>query len=189
VSRVGRAAARAVIRLYPRSWRGRYEEELLSLLDDSRAGIGAVGDLAAGALKQHMKGGAPVRFEPAHRHPSAFAVAAILVMAPTLALVTLSLIGHELGVSAVASAIDPLIVAVTAPRIIDLGLVLAPLAAFALAALPLLDARVEHGDDGRVVALRVRALPANLVVVAVAVLLGVALVWHVVAESVFRIGA
>jgi hypothetical protein len=110
-------------------------------------------------------------------------------MAPTLALVTLSLIGHELGVSAVASAIDPLIVAVTGPRIIDLGLVLAPLAAFALAALPLLDARVEHGDDGRVVALRVRALPANLVVVAVAVLLGVALVAHVVAESVLRVGA
>jgi hypothetical protein len=189
VSRVGRAAARAVIRLYPRSWRGRYEEELLGLLDDTNAGIGAVGDLAAGAFKEHVTGGAPVRFEPAHRHPSAFAIAAMLVMAPTLALVVLSLIGHELGVSAVASAIDPLIVALTAPRIIDLGLVLAPLAAFALAALPLLDARLEHGENGPLLALRIRALPANLIVVGVAVLLGVALVGHIVTESVLQVGA
>lgn len=113
----------------------------------------------------------------------------MLVMAPTLALVVLSLIGHELGVSAVASAIDPLIVALTAPRIIDLGLVLAPLAAFALAALPLLDARFEHGDNGRLLALRIRALPANLIVVGVAVLLGVALVGYIVTESVLQVGA
>jgi len=189
VSRIGRAAARAVIRLYPRSWRRRYGAELLDLVDDTDAGIGVVGDLAIAAFRQHMNGGAPVRFEPAYRHPSAFAVAATVVMAPTLALVTLSLIGHELGVSAVASAVDPVIVAVTAPRIIDLALVLAPLAALALAALPLLDARLEHGEDGPMVALRVRALPVNLVVVAVAVLLGLALVGHIVTESVLEAGA
>jgi len=178
VSRIGRAAARAVIRLYPRSWRRRYGAELLDLVDDTDAGIGVVGDLAIAAFRQHMNGGAPVRFEPAYRHPSAFAVAATVVMAPTLALVTLSLIGHELGVSAVASAVDPVIVAVTAPRIIDLALVL-----------PLLDARLEHGEDGPMVALRVRALPVNLVVVAVAVLLGLALVGHIVTESVLEAGA
>ena len=43
-----------------------------------------------------------MRFEPARRHPLAFAVAAFLVMAPTLVLIALSLIGHELGLTAVA---------------------------------------------------------------------------------------
>jgi hypothetical protein len=184
VSRLGRTAARAALRLYPRAWRRRYEAELLDLVDETDAGIGTVGDLAAGALRQHVMGGAPVRFGPAYRHPSGFAAAALVVIAPTTALVVASIIGHELGVSAVASAVDPLIVAVTAPRIIDLGLVLAPLAALALAALPLLDARVEQGADGPLLALRVRALPLNLATVGVALLVGLALVGHMVTEAV-----
>ena len=156
------------------------------LVDATDAGIGEVIDLAAGAFGQHVNGGARMRFEQAHRHPSAFAIVAGLVMAPTFAFVTLSVIGHELGVSAVASAIDPLIETVTAPRIVDLALVLAPIVALVLAALPLLDARFESGDDGRLLAVRVRALPANLAMVGVALLLGAALAAHVVSESVLH---
>lgn len=186
MSHLGRAAARAVIGLYPRSWRQRYAAELRDLVDDTDAGLGEVIDLAAGALRQHVNGGAHMRFEPAHRHPSAFAIVAAVVMSPTFAFVTLSLIGHELGVSAVASAVDPMIATVTASRVIDLALVVAPLVGLVLAALPLLDARLEHGEGGRLLAVRVRALPANLAAVGVALLLGAALVAHVVAESVVR---
>jgi len=189
MSRLGRAAARAVIRLYPQSWRHRYAAELQDLIVDADAGFGEVIDLAAGAIHQHVIGGAPMRFEPAHRHPSAFAAVALAITAPTFAFVTLSVIGHELGVSAVAAVVDPVIEAVTAPRVVDLALVLAPLAAFALAVLPLLDARLEQGDDGRMLAVRVRALPINLAVGALAVLLGAALVAHIVAESVLHAGA
>lgn len=186
MSRLGRAAARAVIGLYPRSWRQRYAAELRDLVEVTDAGIGEVIDLAAGALGQHVNGGSHMRFEPAHRHPSAFAIVAGLAMAPTLAFVTLSLIGHELGVSAVASVVDPMIATVTAPRIVDLALVVAPLVGLVLAALPLLDARLERGDGGRLLAVRVRALPANLAMAGVAVLLGAALVAHIAAESVVR---
>lgn len=189
MSRIARVAARAAVHLYPASWRHRYAAELRALIDESDAGIRDVVDVAAGAVHEHAIGGAPMRFEPAHRHPSAFAAAAFAILAPTFALVTLSIIGHELGVSAVASVVDPVIETVTAPRIVDLALVLAPLAAFALAALPLLDARIERGDEGRLLALRVRALPINLAVVTLAVLLGGALVAHIVAESVLHAGA
>ena len=183
MSRLGRAAARAVIGLYPRSWRQRYGAELLDVVEEADAGLGEVIDLAAGALGQHVNGGESMHFEPAQRHPSAFALVAGLVMAPTLAFVTLSLIGHELGVAAVASVVDPLIVTVTAARFVDLALVVAPLVGLVLAALPLLDARPEHGDGGSLIAVRVRAVPANLAVVGVALLLGAALVAHAIAES------
>ena len=184
MSRFARAAARAVLRTYPRAWRDRYGAEVRALIDDADAGIGDVADLAAGAARQHIIGGAPMRFEPARRHPFAFALAAFVLMAPTLIFATLSLLGHELGLTAVAAAIDPIIVSVTASRAVDLALVGAPLMGLALAVLPLLDLRVESGDEGRTLTLRVRALSANLIVAAVALLLGALLIGHFVAESV-----
>jgi len=189
VSRVGRAAANALIRFYPRAWRSRYAGELRDLIDEADAGVREVFDLAAGAIHQHTIGGAPVRFEPAYNHPSAFAVLALAITAPTMAFVALSILGHELGASAVAAFVDPIIEAVTAPRIVDLALVAAPAVAFVLAFLPLIDARVEHAEGARMVALRVRALPANLAVAALAVLLGAALMAHVIAESMLSVGA
>ena len=48
-----------------------------------------------------------MRFEPAYRHPSAFALAAGLLLLPTFAVVALSLLGHELGLGAVAAVTDP----------------------------------------------------------------------------------
>ena len=189
MSRLARATARAILRAYPRAWRDRYGAEVRDLIDDADAGIGDVADLAAGAARQHIIGGAPMRFEPARRHPLAFAVAAFAVMAPTLILVTLSLLGHELGLTAVAEAVDPIIVTVTTPRLVDLALVSAPLIGLALAALPLLDLRVESADEGPTLTLRVRALTANLIVAATALLLGAILVGHLVVESLPRSGA
>lgn len=118
-----------------------------------------------------------MRFEPAHRHPLAFAVLALVVMAPTLVFVALS-----------AAGLDTM-TWITAPRIVDLALVLAPLAAFLLAALPLVDARVERGVDGPMLGLRVRALPANLVVSLGAMVLAAFLIGHIVTESVLQLGA
>ena len=189
MSRIGRAAARVAIGLYPRAWRARYEDELRDLVEDADVGVGSAMDLVAAAAREHVSGGTPMRFEPAHRHPSAFAIGALAIMAPTLILVVLSIIGHELGVSAVAKIVDPALVTITTPRIVDVGLVIAPAVAAVLALLPLLDVRLERGDEGQLVALRIRALPLNLVVGAVALLLGAILVVHIVAESVLHAGA
>jgi hypothetical protein len=189
MSRIGRAAARLAIGLYPRAWRARYADELLDLVREVDVGVGGAVDMVAAAARLYASGGTPMRFEPAHRHPMAFALVAFAIMAPTLAFVTLSIIGHELGVSAVAKVVDPVLVAITRPRIVDVALVAAPAAAALLALLPLLDVRVERGDEGQLVALRVRALPVNLAVGAIALLLGATLVLHIVSEAVLHAGA
>lgn len=189
MSRIGRAAARVAIGLYPRAWRARYGDELRDLVEEADVGVGGAADMVAAAARQYASGGMPMRLEPAHRHPVAFALVAFAIMAPTLALVTLSLIGHELGVSAVANVVDPLLVAITRPRIVDVALVAAPAAAALLALLPLLDVRLERGDEGQLVAVRLRALPLNLAVGATAVLLGAILVLHIVSEALLHAGA
>ena len=189
MSRLARAAARVLLRTYPRSWRERYGAEVRELIEDADAGICDVVDLAAGAARQHIIGGAPMRFEPARRHPFAFAIAAIVLMTPTLIFLALSLIGHELGFTAVASFVDPIIVSVTKPRVVDLALVGAPLIALVLAALPMVDLRVESDPEGPTLTLRVRALTANVIVATMALLVGALLVGHIVAESVLGTGA
>ena len=183
MSRLARSAARALVNAYPRAWRDRYGDEVRDLIEAADAGIGDVVDLARGAVRQHMIGGSPMRFEPARRHPFAFALAALVLMLPTLAFVTLSLIGHELGITAVASAVDPIIVSVTATHAVSMALVGAPLFALALAVLPLLDLRVGSSDEGTTLALRVRALAANVTVAGIALLLGAVLIGHFVVES------
>ena len=188
MSRIARAAARALLRAYPQAWQARYGPEVRDLIEDADSGISDVADLAAGAVRQHISGGAPMRFEPARRHPFAFAMTGFLLMAPTLVFLMLSLIGHELGFTAVASVIDPIIVSVTAPRIVDLALVSAPLVALALAVLPLLDLRIESVGGGPTLTLRIRALTANVLVATMALLLGVLLIGHFVAESMLRSG-
>ena len=74
-------------------------------------------------------------------------------------------------------------------RPLDLALVIAPLAAFLVALIPLLDLRIEREAGDSVVAVRVHAVTANLVVATLAVLVGAALVGHIVTESVLRVGA
>ena len=189
MSRMGRAAARIAVRRFPAAWRLRYEAELLGLIDDSDSSLADAADLAAEALRQHLDGGTPMRFEPAHRHPGAFALVAGLLLLPTLAVVGLSLLGHELGISAIARAVDPVISALSSVRIVDLALVTAPLAAFALAIAPLLDVRVEPAEPSPVLAFRVRAIRANVFVAVLALLVGIALVGHIVTESVLQLGA
>lgn len=189
MTRLGRGAARLVVRLHPRAWRERYGLEMAGLIDDSDSSLADAADLARSALRAHATGGAPIRFEPAYRHPGPFALVAALLLAPTFAVVALSYIGHELGFGAVAAAIDPWIAQLDTMRVLDLFLVVAPVAAFLVAVLPLLDLRIERDEPAPAVALRVRAVPANLVVGLVALLTGAALVGHIVVESVLRIGA
>lgn len=188
MSRIGRAAARLALRLYPTGWRDRYQAEVLTLIDDSDSGLTDAADLAGSALCQHATGGAPMRFAPAHRHPRAFATAAAVVLLPTLAVVALSLLGHELGVTAVASAVDPVLTWVNTVRIVDLALVLAPAVALLLSVLPLVDLQLQGEAAEQGVTLRLRARAANLVVAAASLAAGAVLAWHIVVESALQRG-
>ena len=130
-----------------------------------------------------------MRFEPAHRHPTAWAIVAAIVLVPTLAIVAVSLIGHELGVTSVAAVTDPFMMWLDTIRPLDLLLVVAPLVAFVVALAPTLDLRLERVEGQRAVAVRLRTLTANLVVAAAAFVTGSALVAHIVTEAVLEIGA
>ena len=186
---MGRAAARAALRLYPRGWRQRYCDEVAHLIDQSDGSLADAIDIARAAVGQQINGGSVMQFGPARRHPVRFAAAALLVVAPTLGVVALSLLGHELGMSAVAVAFDPIVSWIDTVRPLDLALVAAPLVSFLLAVLPLIDVRIESDERGSALALRVHAVTANLVVAATALLVVALLVGHIVAESVLRTGA
>jgi hypothetical protein len=188
MSALGRLAAHVALRLHPRTWRDRYGVEMAGLIDDSDSSLADAADLARSALSAHATGGAPMRFEPAYRHPGPFALVAALILLPTFAVVAVSYLGHELGFSAVADAVDPWIARLDTVRILDLFLVVAPAIAFVLAVAPLLDLRIERDEPRPALAVRVRALPANLVVGTVALIVGAALAAHIVVESVLRLG-
>ena len=189
MSRIGRAASRVALRLHPAAWRARYADEVGDLIDDSDSSLTDAADLARSALDHHLEGATPMRFEPAYRHPTGWAVVAALVLLPTFAIVALSVIGHELGITAVATATDPFMRWLDTIRPLDLLLVVAPLVAFVVALAPLLDLSLERVDGERTVAVRLRTLTGNLAVAAAAFLTGSALVAHIVTEAVLQAGA
>ena len=81
---------RACLRLYPRSWRDRYAEEVLVLVEDAGAGIGDLIDLAVGGLGRRadeLLRGAPM---------SPFVRLSILVVAIAVAMPTAVFIGFQL---------------------------------------------------------------------------------------------
>jgi hypothetical protein len=189
MTRVGRWAARLALRVHPAAWRARYAPEVSDLIGETDSSLTDAADLLRSAVRERMHGGAPMRFGPAYRHPGGWAVAAAVFLMPTFGVVGVSLIGHELGVTAVATLTDPLVAWLDTVRVLDLALVMAPLVAFVLAVLPLLDLRLERVEGTPGIALRLRTSTANLVVAAVALLTGAALVGHIVTESVLRVGA
>lgn len=187
--------ARVCLRLYPSAWRMRYGDELAWLIEETDARGVDLLDLALVGIRLRLstvslgEGGFSMVIGPAHRHPTAFAIGALALMLPTLAFVTLSLLGHELGMTAIAERVDPVISTVTAPRLVDLALVLAPAVSLVLAVAPLVELgrRGVAGERVATVALHLRA--GNLVVAAIALAVGVALVGHVLVESVLQVGS
>jgi hypothetical protein len=188
VSGLGRRAALIALRIHPRSWRDRYGTEVGELIRASDRPVADAIDLARSAVREHANGETLVRFGPASRHPRAWAVAAALLLAPTLVVVGLSIVGHELGVEAVATGIDPIMVWISTLGIVNLGLVAAPAAALVVALLPVIDLRLERVDGGHALAVRMRAVTANLVIAALAFLVGASLAAHIVIESVLERG-
>jgi hypothetical protein len=87
---------RACLRIYPRSWRDRYADEVLVLTEDTGAGIGDLADLAFGGLRRRaheLHGGAPMR--PLIR--SATVILAALVALPTAAFIGLQLVNPSVA--------------------------------------------------------------------------------------------
>jgi hypothetical protein len=187
---------RVLLRCYPSAWRERYGDELLDLiadlpltprvlLDVASAGLG----LRARATRRVLQGDTLMTFQPAWRHPTAFAMAAALLMLPTFFVVASSLLAYELDLAAVREFAAPIQAALTSIGAVELLLVIAPALAAIVASAPLLRLGWERRDGGLQAMVTVRALPLNVVVGLVAIGLGGVLVWYAVIEAVGRAGA
>ena len=87
---------RACLALYPRTWRDRYADEVLLLVEDAGAGIGDLADLAAGGLRRRadeLHGGAPM---PSFIR-SATVILAALVALPTAVFIGLQLVNPSIA--------------------------------------------------------------------------------------------
>ena len=189
-----------ILRLYPSAWRRRYGEELSDLLDDMPASAGATLDLLRGAATLHARafldrvaprllpaGGSPMPTHPLQRHPTAWALIATLVAAPTVAFVTLSFLAYQLEVPGMQAWLEPFMAGLQqAPRIVDLFLLAAPFIAFLLAALPLVGLRLERTEGELRLTLAMRARTLNVIVLALCVVVGGFLLNHLLVEFLFE---
>ncbi len=88
--------ARVCLRLYPRSWRDRYGDEVLLLAEESDGGISDLVDLGLGGLRQRayeQRGGQTMKRRVNPWAAGLAGVAALLAAAPTALFIGLNLFG------------------------------------------------------------------------------------------------
>jgi hypothetical protein len=191
---------KTILRIYPAAWRRRYGEELSDLLDEMPSTPATTLDLLRGAATLHMRafldrvaprlvsaGGPPMPSHPLQRHPTASALVAVLIAAPTAIFVTLSFLAYQLELPGMQAWLKPFMDGLQqAPRIVDLFLLAAPFLAFLVAALPLIGMRLDRIDGELRVTVALRARALNLIVLLLCVAVGGFLVSHLVVEFLFE---
>jgi hypothetical protein len=189
---------RLLVRVYPRAWRERYGDELLELLDETGFGPREALDvlrsgvrLRAGAVRDaFLDGGYEMVIGPAWRHPTGWAVAGAVIIAPTLLMVGLSVLTYELGQTSLIAFMEPVNNVLQRVRPLDLALVVSPVLALLAAVVPLLRLELRDGGTGeREALLGLRLRVPNLLVGLLSLAVGGMLVWHIVVESVLQVGA
>ncbi len=186
---------RLLLCLYPRAWRERYGAELSDLISESDLSPRVVLDVARGAASEWtstawlaIEGGATVVIGPAWRHPTVWAGVALLILAPTLAMVVLSIFAFQLGMTSLISMMEPVTRWLNGQRLLDLLLVSAPAVAFVLAAAPLVRLELRTSETGREAMLGMRLRGLNIAIGLVALLTAGLLIGHILFESVLQVG-
>lgn len=184
-----------LLRLYPRAWRERYGEELSDLIDETGLTPRVAVDVARGAAREWtsqarlaLAGGGTMVIGPAWRHPQMWALAAFVILAPTALFVLLSILAYQLGATWLVGFMEPVTRWLQSVRIVDLILVVAPGIALLIAAAPLVRLELHRDAAGREAVVGVRLKAANVAIGLLALLIGVLLVDHILAESVLQVG-
>ena len=187
---------RWLLRLYPADWRRRYGDELDQLVEDVGLNPSVVFDIArsgvserVSSLKGSFSGGDGMKLGPAWRHPTALAVLAFAVLAPTLLFTVGSLLTYNLGADTLRPPMDAINQFLFGRRWADLLLVVSPAIALLIATIPLVHLELKTGDSGREATVGIRLRAANVIVGLTALGIGGLLVWHIVFESVMELGA
>lgn len=190
-----------LLRLYPSSWRARYEAEVAELLDELSTDRSMLLDLFRGAFSERARavwrlipantipaGGPPMLEHPLQRHPTSLALLALVLVAPTFLFVFVSLFAYQLEVPGLATAVEPVLGAFAGMRWVDVFLLGAPFLAFLVAVIPLVGIGWgrANGELHLTISLRARAL--NVAVLILSVLVGGLLVSYLVSEFLFEAG-
>lgn len=177
---------RLLLLFFPAAWRARYGEELKDLVSDTGVTPRVAADLARAGTAERMRaaraalsGGTSMIFGPAWRHPTAWAVAAFVVLLPTLTIIVLAAL--QTNVPSVNSLLN-------SQRYLDLALVVAPGVAALLAGVPLIRLGINHVDGGSEASLSVRLRAANVTVFVLGLGVACLLVGHILFESVMQVG-
>jgi hypothetical protein len=193
---------RRLLRLYPSSWRARYEAEVAELLDELPTDRSMLLDLVRGAFSERARavwrrmtaspipaGGPPMLEHPLQRHPTSLALLALVLVAPTFLFVLVSLFAYQLEVPGLATAVEPVLGAFADMRWVDVFLLGAPFLAFLVAVIPLVGIGWgrANGELHLTISLRARAL--NVAVLILSVLVGGLLVSYLVSEFLFEAGS
>ena len=156
---------RSLIRIFPRAWRARYEEEFVALLADLPSSPALVLDVLHAAVHAHAdvitngQGGPAMGFVSApSRRAGGLGLVGLAVSLPTLVFVVANLLQYGLGIQGPADVIDPLY---PGPPIGWLILIL-PLIGFALAAAPVLGVTVARSEGGLRSQIVVHLRPINV---------------------------
>ena len=167
-----------VLGLYPEEWRRRYEDELLSLLEESDIGVVDLVDLLAWGIRHRAaavanrvgrrphSGGVQDMFERASARPLRFALAGLVILLPTASLTVFAVLKYIVGIPGPFDAIEPAITPFVTHPAGETVLILAPYAALLLAVAPVVRARLSW-DRMRVTGGVELAAPALNVVVAI----------------------
>ena len=119
---------------------------------------------------------------PLQHHSTSLALLALLVVAPTLLFVVLSILAYEVGIPGLAARIEPFILAATAPSWVDLFLLLSPFVAVLITLVPLVSIGFSRVGNELRLSIGLRARMLNVVVLVICVLIGGLLVNHVLVE-------
>jgi len=184
-----------LLRLYPRVWRERYGDELADLIDSTGLTPRVAFDVARAAANERastarlaLAGGGAMVIGPAYRHPNAWALAALAILAPTLAFVCLSILAYQLGATGLVPLMEPINAWLNSVRFADIVLVASPPLALLLAAAPLLKLDLRRGERSASAVIDLRLLALNVLVGLLAIVVSVVLVGHILAESVPQVG-
>ena len=118
-------------------------------------------------------------------HARTFALLAILVALPTTVVLALSALAYNVGIPGMAAAIEPIQQQLLGNKIIGLGLMGAPVLAFAIAVLPVLRFSLHREAGELMISFAIRGRALTLVAVVLSLLLVAFFAMHSAAEFLF----
>lgn len=179
------------VRIYPSRWRSRYGGEFIEMLRQLDASPAVLLDVLASASKARIREAwaAGTRFgggrmlKGATRQPQRLALIGLVVMLPTLVLVTVAVLKYVIGVPGPFELIEPAMTPIVTHPAGETVLTLAPYLAVVLAAMPVTRLGVGWRAGRLSATLQVAAPALNLAVVSAGVMLATFMALYWVAEN------